>query len=445
MLRRLILAGVAAVALCGLTRPAAAKVKVAVLPFSGPGASAARAGVMEGLETEAATIPVQQIIEAATDLGVDSGSGRWLVGLCARLGCRAVVTGSVVRTSEHHELVVTVYSGRTAETLARHTFGTRAARHLGLVGRALGRRCLATMSKYDQGDAAPSLPERDPPAAAATGGPAEEKRVSIAKRPVPAKKQPEAGQGSLFDLSIAFGLAKRDQVLQGAGDSPRPDKVYEGTFGEFTLRAGVYPLTPFLKNMINGLGLGLTYSRHLGMGTTVEGADGETVDAASQELLLDLMWRWKILSRSTSPVVTLLAGWGLRDFDLGANEILTSFNYRFFRLGLDGSVPLGTPYAALTAGIDLRPLTQVGPEAVDCYGNRTGGIGFAVRAGASGTYRLPFGALHYYSSFEFVRVSVEFAGLDPSQVRREERRDRDDPTAAEDRLMRFWIGAGYSY
>lgn len=448
MSARRIAAGAAVVALLLATRAGAVGGDVVVLPFSGPSSAAARAGVVRGLGPRAAKIPLERILDAAAQLRGGSGTRAWITSLCARLDCSAVVLGAVARDRSRHEVVTVLYEGKTAEILGRFARRARGAGDVGGIGKALGQRCRGHLDSTVAQAPAPSPvsapspstgeepalsrpPSRKPKATPAT----------ISGQPAPAADR----RDPLFDVGLALGIARRDHVLHGDGSVPGPDKTAAGTFPELTLRADLYPLGLFVRGLLEGVGLGLSYTQHLGMATSVEGQDGELVEAASRELLLDVKWRWRMLSRPTSPRVTAFVGWGLRDFDLDANAILTSFNYRFFRLGLDGAVPLGTRYAALTAGVELRPLTRVGPEAVDCYGELAGGSAFAVRFGASGALRLPAGALHYHASFEYLRFSSEFSGLEAGQVREEERRDRSDPTAAVDQVLRFWIGAGWAY
>lgn len=444
-----------ALALCSGPRLAAASARVAVLPFSGPSAAAARAGLLAGLGRSVTAIPADEVLEAAADLGVASGSDRWLAALCAKLGCQAVITGAVERSRGQHEVVVTLYSGRTAKELGQHAIRVRSARLLGVVGKALGRQCLTTMSGSGEPPPSPPAPAEAPPSAA-QASPADANApappmdidealrkhpVSVVRREAPRLERTD----SIVDVALGFGLTRRDHVLRSAEDSTRPDKTAAGTYPEVNLRVDVYPLVPFVKGLLSGVGLGLTYAHNLGAAATVEDAGGEPVEAASQELLLDLKWRWRVVSRPWSPTLTALAGWGMRDLELGDNDLLTSLGYRFFRLGLDGAVPLGTSYASLVVGLDWRAVTRVGTEAVDSYGSRTGSGGFAVRIGGAGSHRTRWGELRYHCTFEYQSFSTDFAGLDIDQLRRDERRDRSDATVADDRLVRFWLGAGYAY
>jgi len=461
-LARPLMALALALALCAGPRLAAASAKVAVLPFSGPAGATARAGLLAGMGRSVTAIPADEVLEAAADLGVASGSDRWLVALCARLGCQAVIAGAVERSRGQHEVVVTLYSGRTAKELGQHAIRVRSARLLGVVGKALGRQCLTTMTRSGEADGASApAPAQAPPVAAqaqaaaapaqAAAAPAQAPPMDIdealRKHPVSIVRHdlPPRERGSIVDVAIGFGLTRRDHVLHSAEDSTRPDKTAAGIYPEINLRVDVYPLVPFVRGLLSGVGLGLTYAHNLGASASVEDAGGEPVEAASQELLLDLKWRWRVVSRPWSPTLTALAGWGTRDLALGDNDLLTSLGYRFFRLGLDGAVPLGTPYANLVVGLDWRAVTRVGNEAVDSYGSRTGSGGYAVRIGGAGAHRTAWGELRYHCTFEYLSFSTDFAGLDIDQLRRDERRDRSDSTTADDRLVRFWLGAGYAY
>jgi len=93
----------------------------------------------------------------------------------------------------------------------------------------------------------------------------------------------------------------------------------------------------------------------------------------------------------------------------------------------------------------VRPLMAVGQEAVDAFGSKTGGLGFAGRAGVSGIYRLGTGGVTYFASFEYLSFSTDFAGLAQGIAKRPGLPDRFDASSGSDRFIRLWVGGGYVY
>jgi hypothetical protein len=467
----MVLLGMLAAAMVMEARPAAAKKKrVVVLPFSGPRGRTAWKGVMQGMRRRVVAIPARKYSAAANRLGVNGRSPEGMVATCSKVKCDAVVTGKVSKRRRRFNVVVTVYNGGTGAALGRRAAGVRGARKVGRAGAAIGRRCLRLVAKgrFKRGGAPPPpAPEPPPPEPAPAPAPApapvakaDTSDIPVFKPSKPARQEDEEEEeegrvskrathrskwDSIFELSFSIGLAFRRYELEGTDPNIQPNKYEGGMYPEFTLHADIYPLTPFVKNALNGLGVGVGYTRHISISTKPKDTPETEVDTTSQELLLDLKWRWTILSRVTSPQATIFAGFGMRDFNLAENPTLTSFNYRFIRFGLDGAVPLGTPLVALTTGFDVRVLMQVGQEAVDAFGSKTGGLGYAIRAGAAGKYHLSTGAIAYFVNFEYLRFTTDFAGLEPGTVIRAGLPDRTDASSGVDRFIRLWLGLGYAY
>lgn len=441
---------------------AAKKKRVVVLPFSGPLGSAARRGVLAGLKRKVIVISPKKFSNTADDLGADEETPEGLVGTCSKIRCDAVIKGSVrAAKRRRYKVVVTVYNGGTGTAIGRRAATVRGKGKVARAGTAIGRGCLRLVAKGRFAKAAPAPPPPPPPP------------TPVAKRdtsdipvfkPTRRKgtdddddddgrvsKSAAAGgsRDSLVDLSVSMGMAFRRYVLEGTDPLIVPNKYEGGMYPEFTIRADIFPLTPFIRGIGGGLGIGVAYTRHLTISTKPRDNADSTVDTSSQELFLDLKWRWGILARPTSPWVTVVGGFGMRDFSLGQNKILTSFNYRFLRVGLDGGFPLWTPLAALTVGFDVRPLLGIGEEAVQAFGSKTGGLGFSGRVGLSGIYRLSTGGVTYFVNFEYLRFTAEFTGLAAAEGGPYDNRDgfpdRQDASSGTDRFIRLWVGAGYSY
>jgi len=370
---------------------------------------------------------------------------------------------------------VTVIDGGTGSVVGRRTAAARNVGKVAAAGASLGGQCVPLVTKAqarpgggDQLVAGRTETAAAPTPAPPTPAPQSQAAADHADIPVYQPSRPsgkhksddEEGDGEsddeerlskrrsggkgkydgLFGVSVAFGGAARQAVV--AEVTPTVDDAnYEGkVYPEVIVSAEVYPAVAFTKSFVRNFGLGVTYSHHLSISTKVGERD---LGTSSQELLIDLRYRWPLFNWATPPELLIVAGGGLRDYTLDENDIMTSFNYRFLRFGLDGYVPFGTPLLGVSVGFDVRPLLTVGQEAVNFLGSKSGGLAFAVRGGVRG--RLAFG-LSYFAELEYLRFGTSFQGLTASGVSDagKNKRDRAGATDGTDRFIRFWLGAGYA-
>ncbi len=457
----------------------AQKKKVVVLPFSGPSAATARGGLVKALQRKANPISPVTYTNTGNQLGVDPSAASSMVAICSKLKCDAVIQGAVSRKGRRFTITVTVYDGGTGEVIGVKATTARGARRVVRSGKALGTECTALVQKgkYVRQKAAPQpaphaarprippLPTTPPPSPAARKAdisdipqykPLASKTESAPdKKAITEEKKESEEEGidqrtrkkslsGLFDVSVGIGLASRRYVLAVAAPTPTSpkDSSYEGSvYSEITFHADLYPLVPFIGNFFRNIGFGASYSRHLSNSSWKPNQTDLTIDTTSQELLLDIQYRWTILKKATSPVVSVLAGWGLRDFTLGQNDVLASLKYRFFRFGAEAIVPLGTPLMALFAGGDARPLIFVGQEAVYAWGSKNGGFGYSFRGGVRGRHSSGF---FFLVTAEYLSFRTSFDGFDPSDMPRPGFPDRTEGTKGSDRFIRMWGGAGYA-
>ena len=455
---------------------AAKKKRVVILTFAGPSGAAARGGLAAALGRKATQIPPATFSSAAQQLGADVDAAAGIAQTCSKVRCDAVIKGSVRKKGRRFTLTVTVHNGGTGEAIGRRAATVRGPRRVRAAGGAVGAQCvsLVAQGKWVKGAAQPARvakadkpapppkPEPAPPKVAAKGDTSD---VPVYKPEPEAEEKPKKGRkkgddeeeeeegvskrasagpgglGGLFDVSIAMGLSMRSCSV--TGDDPVNNIDYEGSmYPEFTLRADFYPMTFFLKNFARNIGLAISYTRHMSISTKTLDPNDPPVDTSSWELLLDMNVRWQFWAKPTSPVVIPFFGWGMRDFWLDDNKVLAAMSYRFVRFGLDGRVPLGTPYAALHAGFDVRVYTGGLGRARYFWGERSGGLGWAVRGGAYG--RFPFG-LFYFLDVEYLRFSAQFDGLGQGvQASEIPELDRVMPMSSTDSFIRFWVGAGYA-
>jgi hypothetical protein len=439
------------------------------MPFSGAGGGAARRGVIAGIKRRVRLVPAGRFRRA--------GGTNDMVAACSKVKCDAVIKGHVKRRRRRYSLTVTVYNGGTGSAIGRRAARVRGKRRITRAGAAIGRRCLRLIRKGKYQRGAPA--SKPPPEPVAAAPPPEEKPTAVAKTDtsdIPVYKPPTATKGKLdeedeeedeeegrvtkrasrssmaglFDISVAVGMAFRTaQVTTDDANKlldPNDDglREYNGSmYPELVAHVDLFPLVLATGGFARGFGIGATFAHHLSIST--KSKNDEDVDTTSWELLLDLKYRWNILSGDTSPVVDIFAGYGMRNFTLAMNKTMSSFAYRFVRFGLEGKVPIMTPLFAVVVGFDVRPMLGVGSgegDAVDVYGTRTGGLAWAIRGGVAGQHNVGF---FYFLNFEYLSLSSSFEGLSKPDDLRDGFPDRLDPTSCSDRFIRLWVGGGYAY
>lgn len=467
------------------------KARVVVLPFEGLNGGKARAAVVRGLGRSVRVLGVAAYAGEARRQRVDGGTASGIVAVCARLRCSAVIKGTVTKvaapapaaaarnekgtgkTPAQLRLELVVLDGASGKPLGTQASPGLSPKVLGAAVRSLGALCLPLVARGSYRRAAPPKSGlaggkggsgAQPPAVASAPAPAPAAAESVlpdtedtpealaAPKPAPpAPPRPGLRErwAGLGELSVGVGVTQRRFELRAP--TAAGNRTFDGSpFPEFALHAEIYPLAPLTRRFVRNLGVALDYSRHLVVSTDLpaNGARPETcafgseVATRSQQLLADLVLRWPLgLSTPFSPTFGVSAGFGLREFALGPNDVLTGFNYRFVRVALAGRLPLGTRLAALELGGDLRPLFGVGQDAVDALGERSSGLAWSVHGGLRGELR---SGLFYFARAEYQRYAVELAGLDAAgEPLRPCTPDNGDPTSGNDSYLRLTAGAGY--
>ena len=460
-----ILCALVAVVSVGWSNPAAAKKKVVVKAFSGRGGGTARASFVRAIRRRVRLISARKFSSTASNLGVESGPGGY-ADTCSKLRCSAVVVGKVTKRRRRYTVVVTVYNGKNGRAIGRRATKVRGARRLRRAGAALARACLRLIRKGSYRRGRKPKPEPDPPPEPPPkvedplGGPDDNNDRDKDDRDKDDRdrdkddddrdddddddgrltKSARRGKNAgLLEVSASIGLAMRGYELSGS-DATKNSKYEGGMYPEFRVQARFFPLVLALKNFARYIGLGVSYSRHLSISTKLPTAASNDVSTSSQELLIDAIVKFPFNKKATSPVVAGVVGWGMRDFTLGKNRVLTSFNYRYIRFGLEGTVPFGNPLIAGHLAFDLRPLLAIGQEAIDSFGSKTGGLAWALRAGVTGRHK---SGVTYFLTFEYLKIGTEFAGVDQNDVR-VDTPDRAEVTSGSDSFIRVWVGTGYA-
>lgn len=155
---------------------------------------------------------------------------------------------------------------------------------------------------------------------------------------------------SMIARNLSFNSNPIDNKPPGYSNSPVPGARISAEF---------YPLA--LKNRLGaaaGLGIGLDYDRTLSLSVRLPTADGMVISLPTSQsrLFVDLRYRFVFGNRATSPSLTLIAGYGTRDFTVdriplsSTNMILDmpDVSYQMFAPGLVGRFPVA-PTVALGA------------------------------------------------------------------------------------------------
>jgi opacity protein-like surface antigen len=442
------------------------KKRVVVLGFSGPRAGQARAAFVGAIRRSARVLSAGKFSQAG-----GSGEPAGITAGCAKLRCDAVVSGAVAKRGRRYTLTVSVFDGGTGDRIGRRAAGVRGKRRIRKAGFAVGRKCSRLIAKgrrpaRDAVASAPPPPEAEQPAAAP-------EKTAVAQAPsekdddlFPSQGTREKGAkdgeddsdsdddttvskrasstrtAGLFSIGASVGMAKRSFSLEPKGT--QGERTYDGGwYPEFAVAADVYPLALATRGFLKNLGVGANFSRHLTIST--QGGEGsqsngeDVADTGSQQLLLDLRLRVDFSDKATLLGFT---GFGMRDFTLGENDVLTSVSYKFVRIGISGVLPLGTPLLALHVGMEARPVLTLGQEVADHFGKREKAFGWTVMGGVGGS--LSFGLL-YFASFEYQSYMTGFEGLEAAEITPEKGSvDMGPASEGNDQYFRVWLGLGYA-
>lgn len=472
------------------------KKKIVIHTISGPNSGAARQGVARSLKAKTIQLNDKTFIATGGELGVSTTNEDGIPAICAKIKCDAVIIGTVSKNKRLYMVTLNVLDGGTGKSLGRVGASGRGPVSVARSAAKAGARCAPLLARAkapqstsdaDAALAAPSpaaaaipLPGEtsSTPKAAATPAPANkaaaepppsenvpsfkpkaqsavhedettEKETKIKskkrRRALEAESEDELDEEmlntteGLFDLAVALGLCTRNYKLSGSNAAQ--DSNYDGgMFPEITLRASLYPAVPFTDAFFRNVGLGVSYARHLSISTKTQQATAPKVDTSSSEFILDAKLRWKFTTSNSSPVLLGFAGFGMRNFELGQNLVLTSFSYRFLRLGGEIFLPFGTPLFGLIAGGEVRPLIGVGQQAVNSYGQASG-VGYSFHGGLQGIFKRL--GLFYFIDAQYLTFSMDFKGLaqefnpDPGYPSRRE------ATTGQDKYFRLMVGGGY--
>jgi hypothetical protein len=178
---------------------------------------------------------------------------------------------------------------------------------------------------------------------------------------------------SMVARSLSFNSNPIANPPRGYSNSPVPGARIAMEF---------YPLA--LRNRLGagaGLGFGLDYDRTLSLSVRVPQTDGSVISLPTTQsrLFADLRYRFVFGNRATSPSLTVIAGYGQRDFavdrvPLSASGIVLDMpdvGYRMFAPGLNARFPVASTVAL---GVQARGLLVLDAGAIQTkqeYGQAT--------------------------------------------------------------------------
>ncbi|MBP9084800.1 MAG: hypothetical protein KBG15_01730 [Kofleriaceae bacterium] len=178
---------------------------------------------------------------------------------------------------------------------------------------------------------------------------------------------------SMVARSLSFNSNLIDNPPRGYSNSPVPGARIAVEFYPLALRKRL--------GAAAGLGFGLDYDRTLSLSVRVPQTDGSVISlpTAQSRLYADLRYRVVFGNRAASPSLTVIAGYGQRDFSvdrlpLSASGIVLDMpdvGYRIFAPGLNARFPVAS---AVALGVQARGLLVFDAGAIQTkqeYGQAT--------------------------------------------------------------------------
>ena len=435
-----------------------AKKQVVMLPFKGSKASTVRSRVIRKIKKRVRFVSYKKYRRMASRLKVNPSDPDGMVAICAELRCQAVVAGKVKRRGSRYTVTVTVYDASSGDVIGRSKRRARGSRRLKRTGTSLGSPVLKLVRKGSAPPRAPP-PEEQPPPPAAEPPPPEEQPEEVppllasedAERVMDKLDERGRGRRRQYEGHLRRVCRHRPIVAQIHADWRRSgpgSRVRRRHVPRDRSRRGDLPVC---------LLHGQLCQEHRPVDQLCPPSGSQHRFAGQPEspsrLQLRRDSRHLFAAAPARPQAALDPPlWlearghgrirlGFREFGLGPNDVLPSFNWQFIRFGASGRLPFGTPLIAFEGGFDLRMLLKAGQEAVDALGERSGGLGWSAHAGLRGDFS--FG-LFYFAMFEYQAYSADFKGLASEDMVRDCFPDRTDATSGSDGYLRFWAGAGYA-
>lgn len=374
-----------------LAGTASAQVRVAVVPFGGSGAAAARRQVQNALDGDrrVATVELDRVDSAAERVGAGTSGDEGIAGVASELEARLIVQGSISGRGRR----------RRIQLIGRDATG----RQVGSAGGAMRGNGVARAVRQVLDEALSQLPgvteeqAEPPPEMVSTEDETEEVPGGEDEGEEPAQRD-VSDRAPL--LNVQLGIIPRSRnarvVFRSMGD-----RSYDAWYAELGARVELRPLAGD-PGLLRGLYGHFMFAHAVALGSKTPA--GDPVDTTFFRLGFGVGFMLP-LADIFDLGVEFGAGWDT--YNLGANPLLSSAEYVYLRPALRGRVRLVRELVGIDAEIGFRPVLsrgdigQYGPGG-DTYGLDVGGgiSGGVPLSGSIGiTYALQLSWVSYWLGY----------------------------------------------
>lgn len=223
--------------------------------------------------------------------------------------------------------------------------------------------------------------------------------------PPPEKEKKDWTQGQILFIHAGVGLGARKLTVE---TDPPPNIQYDGgAFAAIDAQLRFYPARIATTHPAAGIGLGVGFTRSLGLSSSTSGASGE-YDTAFTKLDIDLLYEFPL---GRTPLwLSFSVGWGLLHYtiDTGPTGMLAvpSYQYKNVILGTNLRIVAVDPYLTVEVGGDVRIIHDVG-DAENAYGATARGVGGSAWLALTGEIIKGFS---WSAGFTYTGMGTSFQG-----------------------------------
>jgi len=387
----------------------AARERVVVRTFSGPGAARVRDAVVQALNKTRRyeMVPNDRAEETAQEIGADLSTDAGRAAVAGRLELSGFVSGTIEKRGRQLVLELQVHGGASGAVTDARTF--RAARPPKLVAQ-VKRRLPADLRRSPLQLEAPAAAVEEPPPEITEAAPETEPQFAQPE-PTPGPEgaddedeaepdaEDEAGEATALEAAVGVRFMTRSFAYQQPATRLPEHSVALTPALDARLRW--YPAASFTDGFVANLGV----EAYAQLMLTVEATDGPAVyDTSSNAFGANARVRIPL----DASELGIHLGWGAHDVEIGDSQFggdpeVPSVAYRFLRIGADGRIALSESFA-LTLRASYLVLLGFGELAEEPWFPDASGGGIQAQAGVSYALVGPLwleadlGILHYFLS-----------------------------------------------
>lgn len=361
-----------------------AQVRVAVVPFSGTGASGARRQVQSALERDSRVRPVDldRVDRAADRVGAGSESESGITDVAQELEARLIVQGRVSGRGRRRRLslIARDETGREVGSASASMRGNGVARAVGIV-----------LDEAIDGLPPPAPEEvEEPPEIADDGEEGQDEEAAYeesdsASDSGGAEARPLSSRAPLLNVQLGVGTRTRDARVSILDSSDRTWTA-RPVYAELGVRTELRPLAGD-PGLLRGLYGNFSFMHSVGLSS----APSDCTPSATEDCKRDTnFFRVAFAVGFLFPLIDALdlgiefgAGWDV--YNLEANPTMRNAEYVYLRPAIRGRVRFAGELIGLDAEIGFRPTLSRG-EIDAMQGGDT--FGFDVGGGLSGAIPL---------------------------------------------------------